>query len=264
MILPGSLSERDLIPYSASVFDPGTILVLAPHPDDEVFGCGAALAQLNRDGAKVHVLLLSDGAAAGESESERSRIAAIRIAESRAALGFLGGGEVESAGLPDRGLWDRMEDLHTSLTRTLVRLAPKLIFVPSPAEVHPDHRAVAQAFLEVVNGGMTPGLDPTSTKVAFYEVSQPIRPNFLLDASPFMDAKEKAVLAFVSQNGGHDYPAFVRGLMSYRRMTLPQTVTAAEGFFVLSLEELLRRRVEELVRILGPSLWHASPGGGLL
>ena len=33
--------------------------------------------------------------------------------------------------------------------------------------------------------------------------------------------------AFVSQNADRDYPAYIRGLNSYRRMTLPREVTSS-------------------------------------
>ncbi|MEO6325855.1 MAG: PIG-L deacetylase family protein [Thermoanaerobaculia bacterium] len=256
MTLPGSISERDLMPYEASLFSAATVLVVAPHPDDEVFGCGAAIAQLNASGAQVTVLLVTDGAAAGADASERLRIARVREAESRAALLLLGGGRVVSAGLPDRGTWERRAELLEALARWCKELSPQLVFVPSAAEVHPDHRAVADAFLEFAasssaSDALFPGAG--SAQVAFYEVSQPIRPNFLLDATAHVAAKERAMAAFASQLGGHDYPAFMRGLMAYRRMTLPPSVTAAEGFFVVPFSALRELKAASLVSAFGPS-----------
>ena len=37
------------------------IFVIAPHPDDEVLGCGGTLLRLNDEGAKYIGLLLKDG-----------------------------------------------------------------------------------------------------------------------------------------------------------------------------------------------------------
>ena len=38
--------ESDFIPYNAiKSVDPGKTLVFAPHPDDEVFGCGGAIVR---------------------------------------------------------------------------------------------------------------------------------------------------------------------------------------------------------------------------
>ena len=256
MTLPGTISERALMPYGASLFSAASVLVVAPHPDDEVFGCGAAIAQLNSTGANVTVLLVTDGAAAGGDEVERSRIARVRQDESKAALAFLGGGRVVSAGLPDRGTWERRPEIQSFLGDLLAEISPQLVFVPSPAEVHPDHRAVADAFLTLSQSDSfrRPLFAASgSALVAFYEVSQPIRPNFLLDATLYVAAKERAMAAFASQGGAHDYPAYIRGLMSYRRMTLPSEVSAAEAYFVVSFTELRNGSVESLVGALGPS-----------
>ena len=58
--------------------------------------------------------------------------------------------------------------------------------------------------------------------------------------------------AFASQNVERDYPGYVRGLNSYRRMTLPATVTAAEGYFVLTGAALRARPSASLVATIGP------------
>ena len=39
-----------------------TTLIFAAHPDDEVLGCGGAIAKLDSAGAEVHLAFLADGA----------------------------------------------------------------------------------------------------------------------------------------------------------------------------------------------------------
>ena len=53
-------------------------LVLAPHYDDEVLGCGGLVAQLAAAGATVRVLFLSDSAGGDERVAERAAYAARR------------------------------------------------------------------------------------------------------------------------------------------------------------------------------------------
>ena len=66
--------ESDFVPYSACTVLPAqAALVLAPHPDDEVFGCGAAIASHVRAGVPVQVLVLTDGALYGDASTRAFR-----------------------------------------------------------------------------------------------------------------------------------------------------------------------------------------------
>ena len=89
--------ESDLIPYHACIALPArAALVLAPHPDDEVFGCGGAIASHVALGQPVCVVVLTDGALYGD--------ALLRQHESCAAAAVLGYGLPEFWAYPDRGL----------------------------------------------------------------------------------------------------------------------------------------------------------------
>jgi len=227
--------ERTLVPYAASTFSGKRVLVLAPHPDDEVFGCGGALADLLERGARVDVVLVTDGAASARNEEERGRIASARIAESQRALEALGGGTVHEGGIPDRGAGDRLPEIEALLARWLVEAAPDLVFAPSPVETHPDHRAVAVALFRVA---ARPASDAAAraldiATVAFFELSQPFRPNFLVDITRLRAQKERAMDAFVSQAAARDYAGFATGLSAYRRMTLSADVLAVEAYSVV-------------------------------
>lgn len=253
---PGRFPERELIPYEASVFESARALVLAPHADDEVFGCGAALASLRDRGIPVHVWVASDGAGDEPDRESRRKIEELRAAESVRALSELGGAALHRGGFPDRGLLERVGELADALTLLLARIGPDLVFAPSPVEVHPDHRGVAEALLAV---GRRPATDPgavvlSQARIAFYEISQPIRPNFLLDATPFRERKDRAMEAYASQISGKPYPDLVRGLNSYRRMTLGPDATAAEAYFVLPGNLLGALPAGRLCAVLGPSV----------
>ena len=231
---PDLPEEQELVPYAASRFEAKRVFVLAPHPDDEVFGCGGALANLAARGAAVDVLLVTDGAAGASDEESRRAIAARRAGESREALGILGGGSVHEGGFRDRGLGGARAALEDLVATWLAKTSPDLVFAPSPVETHPDHRAVAYALLAVAR---RPARDPAAAAlaratVAFVEVSQPFRPNFLVDVTRVLELKRKAVGVFASQAKERDYAAFVGGLNAFRTMTLPPGSAAAEAFAV--------------------------------
>src|SRR5690349_12478109 len=92
-----AIPEAEAIPFEPLNLRGERLLVLAPHPDDEVIGCGGLVALHLREGRAVRVVVATDGGQAGEP-AERQR-------ESRAALASLGGGaEIEFLNFPDRAL----------------------------------------------------------------------------------------------------------------------------------------------------------------
>ena len=104
--------ETELVPYAAGRLDGSPLLVLAPHPDDEIFGCGGVLAQAKGSGVEVHVVILTDGSAQGEAETRR--------AEAVEAARRLGLPEPTFWGLTDRTLRPDDDDLLNRL-RALVQ-----------------------------------------------------------------------------------------------------------------------------------------------
>ncbi|GEM_PF-449969 len=254
---PDPSPERRLLPYETTRLAARRVLVLAPHADDETLGCGGTLAALVDDGARLDVLVVSDGAGNEPDPEARRLVGERRLEETREALRRLGGGALRCAFLPDRGLSRAGASLSAALEGVLLATLPDLVFVPSPVELHPDHRAVAEAFLSLFSGDAGRRLAaalPEGARAAFFEVSQPFRPNVLVDVSRTIARKEAAVAAFVSQLEGHDYATFARGLGQYRRMSLPRSVTSAEGFFVVPLADLPGIDPVRLAQAIGPTL----------
>ena len=94
--------EQTFIPYHAETrLGRGRMLVFAPHPDDEVLGCGGAILSHVAAGESVRVIIATDGAFGA---ADATAYAETRQMESRAAAAVLGYGEPEFWGLPDRGL----------------------------------------------------------------------------------------------------------------------------------------------------------------
>src|SRR6185436_15645565 len=69
-------------------------LVLAPHFDDEVLGCGGLLAQLAASGAAVRVLFLTDGSGGVEAVADRDAYRRRRCEEATRAVAALGADKV--------------------------------------------------------------------------------------------------------------------------------------------------------------------------
>lgn len=222
-----TLMEHFFTPYTALTRLPGEcVAVLAPHPDDEVFGCGGTLAAMAEAGVAIEVVVVSGGDAFGEGAALSAR----RREESRAAAQVLGYSPPAFWGLPD-GALAQSEVLAPRIARWLEQLAPDVLLLPSTDEMHRDHRAVTEAALAICAQHAGPA-------VAFYEVGQPLTPNRLVDITPLWARKQAAMRCFTSQLAMQDYDRHIAGLNAFRTYTLAKEVLAAEAFHWLAPEEV--------------------------
>ncbi|HSP33390.1 MAG TPA: PIG-L family deacetylase, partial [Thermoanaerobaculia bacterium] len=226
--------EAESIPYDAARLAGERLLVLAPHPDDEVIGCGGWIAQHLRDRRAVRVVVATDGTEA-EQTGDRDAYRARREDESRRAFALLGGADIHFLRFADRALDDTVA---APLRDQLLEFRPDLVCVPSPVEIHPDHLALSRAFCELVQRDERLFAELAIARVAFYEVSQPVRPNTLIDITDVADQKYRAIAAHESQTSIRDYAAYARGLNAYRALTLPATVKFAEAYWTIPLPDL--------------------------
>ena len=238
--------ETDLIPYQAtSHISSKHALILAPHADDEVFGCGGAILSHVCQSVSLSVVILTDGGRYGDPVK--------RMEESQAAAAVLQYGEPEFWGLADRALHHE-KNLVERLVQKIFAVNADLVYAPSPWEIHPDHRRTASAAVEAVLR--------TGARLAFYEVGSPLPPNLLLDITPHVDAKKKAMRCFDSQLQQQNYDRQIFSLNQYRTYTLPLDVAAAEAYLLLTSAEI----AIILPGLLGkrPVSMGASPSAGAL
>jgi LmbE family N-acetylglucosaminyl deacetylase len=134
-----------LPPGTAERVRAASVLVLAPHFDDEVLGCGGLLAQLAVAGAVVRVLFLTDGGGGREAIADRDAYRRQRRQEALAAAAVLGLAGCDYLDLPDGALDQCLDQAAAGLRRALLSQRPELLLCPSPLEVTADHRAAFAA-----------------------------------------------------------------------------------------------------------------------
>lgn len=118
------------------------VLVLSPHPDDDILGCGGLLAYLSEEGAKIRVVYFDDGARGNKSGKWDRDLVWQREEEAIKALRSLNVSEVKFLRQKDlanqNNLWHLVyEELKTRPN--------DLVLAPSHHDWHPDHIALAEA-----------------------------------------------------------------------------------------------------------------------
>jgi LmbE family N-acetylglucosaminyl deacetylase len=231
----GLLQTAKVFNRSALVWEPAAenVLVLAPHMDDEVIGCGGTLAKHVARGATVTVAYLTDGGAGGTASGADGSAASLtdtRKREARLALTTLGIQDCEFLDAQD-GHLNSTPALADKLRAILMAGRFDLVYLPFFLEEHPDHRAASQLLVDATRG------TPLDFQCLGYEVWTPLFPNCLVNIDETVGLKREALSHYRSQLAEADYAHTQFGLNAYRSAALlGGTCRYAEAFCALSLE----------------------------
>lgn len=123
-----------------------TVLIVAPHPDDEVIGAGGFLAKMSREGYFVTVLYVTRGVYPFASTSQP---AVERMAAARNAVRHLCGRAsflIEEMREEDQKLGSAtVAKIADRITQMIVAQKPWLVLSPYEGDVNRDHRVVSEA-----------------------------------------------------------------------------------------------------------------------
>jgi LmbE family N-acetylglucosaminyl deacetylase len=140
------------------------LVIVAPHPDDEVIGFGGVMFDHIAAGGQLVIVSVTDGDAydPAATAAERRSAGARRRDEQRESLGVLGidAGVVVRLGIPDGSVASHVVSVTDALRgvlRSCESTGMPLVVTPWRADGHPDHmattsavrRAVASEILEV-------------------------------------------------------------------------------------------------------------------
>jgi LmbE family N-acetylglucosaminyl deacetylase len=227
-----SLSAHE---QAATMLKPGaeSVLVLAPHMDDEVLGCGGTLAAHADAKAPICAVYLTDGRyGAGPDTAPQAGLTARRRAEAQRAGELLGiGRQVFIDGAGHR--LDLDGAAAARLREVLAEVRPDVVYLPSFLERHTDHRATGDLLARAVDGLRL------EFECRSYEVWTPLVPNRVVDIDATLARKRAALECYSSQLEHTDFTHFIFGLNAYRSSLTGGACRHAEGFLCGSLAEHL-------------------------
>jgi LmbE family N-acetylglucosaminyl deacetylase len=188
-----------------------TVLVVAPHPDDECLGCGGTLAALADDGGVVLAVFLTSGEL-GLPGMDAAEARTVREREAEAAAAVLGLARTVFLREPDWGLADRLDPVTKSIVALVEQEGVEQVYVPHALDEHPDHAAAFCAVRRAVHA-----IGDPAPAVHTYEVWSPLpRWSRAEDVTAVMPRKLEALREHRSQLGYYDYATAVEGLNRYR------------------------------------------------
>lgn len=215
-------AAQPFLKYSPVVEDklPGkSVLVVAPHPDDEAIGCGGTIIKHIKGGGSAGVIYCTmDGP---EREKEAARAAKVLGFVHTESLGYPVETLGTSPGFPDRlfGIFEEKK--------------PDIVFIPFILDGHTDHRAINEAFIK--RGSKKHGF-----MVYAYPVWMPLYPNLLIDITKEWETKKDAINCYKSQMATRDYVKMSKSLGEYWATVKGRQMQVAESFFRATSEEYTR------------------------
>lgn len=235
---PLLLALRSLPGDGALIGEPRlrSVVVLAPHPDDESLGCGGTLALLRGRGASVRVAFATDGEATRGAALSADETRRRRRSEALAACGQLGvaAADVGFWGLPDGGLAASTHELVPLIESAVAETRADGLFLPWFLDGHADHEALNAA---LASATLPPGLE-----VWGYETWSPLIANRIVDVSTVWARKEAAVAAHVTARLAFDVEATL-GLNRWRSIHGLMGRGYAEAFLAAPIREYLATAV---------------------
>ena len=191
------------------------ILVIAAHPDDEVYGMGGTIARLSSEGNEVHVLIVTDGCTAQYvGRPDLPEIVAQKHEESFRANEFLGVKKVHFGTFPDMKL-DTVPhvELNRLIEDTVNAVQPEAVYTHFYGDVKLEHQMVYRSTLVAVRP--VPGQcvkelycyqTPSSTEWSPQLAHTAFLPNVMVDITGFEEAKAQALLAYQTEIRAYPHP----------------------------------------------------------
>jgi len=189
----------------------GRILFIAPHPDDEIFGCGGTIIKHRENGDEIFWLVVSSG-----YTSEGFSLESIKTMRDQASHvnSYLKFSLFKRLNFPSTKLDSLpISEIISSINQFINDCKPDTIYVNYRGDAHTDHKVVFDSVWSCCKSFRNPFIK----NVYVYEVisetnhSNPFSvvkfsPNTYQDISPFIEGKKTAALLYGSELGKHPYP----------------------------------------------------------
>ena len=215
------------------------LLVVAPHSDDEVLGCGGLISKIKKEGGKVFVLIFNLGFEKNDTKESQDK----RKQEIKEAMNALKVDDYhlvhekadDNRDLDVEPLHSLIEIIESTSNVSLEKISPTIVAIPTIFSHHQDHVHVHNACI----AALRPISTPVSSVVLSYEAPEHSRwsssgvfePNFFVEID---DVIENKIMEFSKYNsqirlGGRDADS-IRSQAKYRGQEVGKNL--CEAFYV--------------------------------
>jgi len=215
--------QRQLVPVVSTGPDADRIVVVAPHPDDELIGPGGTILRAATRGAAVRVLYLTSG---------KADEAAVRRAEAEAVCARFG---FEARFCDHASHAIPFEAAIEAVASEVRQFRPGALFLPFLLDDHEDHRRASEIVATMIDR-VGPASQP---EIWAYQVYSVVPGNVVVDITDLAERKADAISLYRSQMAGRDWAHYALGLNAFNSRFMPSKGRRCYGemFFVVPADE---------------------------
>ncbi len=186
------------------------ILVIAPHLDDEVLGCGGTIARHLKEADSVSVCFIAHRIYDHKFDKEKSEIEKKHATEAKKVLGYK---ESVFFELNDERLDASVQDIIIPLEEYVSKVKPQVVYCPFREDNNQDHRAVFDAARVALRPLATAFIKnvymyevPSSTEQSPNLAECAFLPNYYVEINDYIEKKIEAFRCYATENRSYPHP----------------------------------------------------------
>ena len=214
------------------------VLIIAPHMDDEVLGCGGTIVRHVEQGDNITVCVVANRAYNHKYDPaliDREKISCEKAKE------ILGYQKLIYLDLPDEQLDRSQIDIIVPLEEVMKQQTPDLVYLPHRGDLNQDHRAVFESVRVVCR----PSAHNKPISLRAYEIPSSsdqvpsvsewaFLPNLYVNIKDTLEQKLKAMESYTNESRSFPHPRSPEGLKIFaKKRGMEVGMEAAEAFVVL-------------------------------
>ncbi len=191
------------------------ILVIAPHPDDEVLGVGGTILKHSENKDNVFLIFITRGSEKDYSkeilDEKRKEVENVGKAFNAKKIFFCDFIAAELDTIP-------LNDINKKLKRIINECNPEIAYIPHENDLHKDHKIVFDSCMIVLR----PAINNNIKKIYCYETlsetewsnqyTNKFIPNYYSDISEFLDKKLEIFSLYKTEVREFPHPRSVEGI----------------------------------------------------
>ncbi len=215
------------------------VLILSPHADDEILGCGGFISKFSRQNYYINVLILTNANKGAPEIYTPKEIKRLRK-EAKTANKFVGTKRLFFENLPAINLNNYpLYKITNIIDKYIAEINPEVVLIPCANDIHDDHKIIFKA----AKVSMRPNKKRNLKKILSYEVlsetewnenGKSFNPNYFVHLKKTdINNKVKSFLKYKSQVKKFPHPRSKEAIINLSRVRGSQAfVEYAEAFKV--------------------------------